>query len=142
MTQLTMTRPTGLLTKTILPPLVGMAIYLLSGAMTQSYDAADWQFAVIASGVLALIAAGASYVAVRGSSPRTVTVVALVLAILGLVSTPFLFWLGIPEIFGVTAIGLGLEARVLRLRWTLGTAAAAAMGLTAAGLGAAALWVW
>jgi hypothetical protein len=142
MTQLTMIRPAGLFTQTLLAPLVGMAVYLLSSAMTQSFDAADWQFAVIASGVLVLIAAGAAYVAVRGSNARTVTVVALVLAVLGLVSMPFLFWLGIPEIFGATAIGLGLEARVLRERWTPGTVTAVAVGIGSACLGAVVLWLW
>ena len=40
MTQLTMTRPAGLFAKTTLAPLVGMTVYLLSGAMTQILDAA------------------------------------------------------------------------------------------------------
>lgn len=142
MTQLTMTRPAGVASRTVLAPLCGMAVYLLASALSQSYDAGDWQFVLIASGVLVVVAAAVAYVAVRRSDPRRISIAALVLAVLGLASTPFLFWLGIPEVFGATAIGLALESRSSQQRWTVASLAAGVMGLIALCLGAAVMWVW
>lgn len=142
MTQLTMTRPAGAATRTMLAPLCGMAVYLLAGAMTQPYDAGDWQFGLIASGVLVVVAATVAYAAVRRSHPRTISIAALSLAVLGLATTPFLFWLGIPEVFGATAIGLALEVRSSQHRWTVASLAAVVVGLVALCLGAVGLWVW
>ena len=141
MTQLTMTRPAGAATRTVLAPLCGMAVFLLASAATQSYDAGDWQFLLIASSAL-VVAAMVAYAAVRRSDPRTISIAALSLAVLGLASTPFLFWLGIPEVFGATAIGLTLEVRSAQHRWTVASLAAVVVGLIALCLGAFGLWVW
>jgi hypothetical protein len=142
MTQLTMTRPAGTATRAVLAPVCGAAVFLLASAMTQSYDAGDWQFLLAASAVIVVVAAAVAYVAVRRSDPRTTAIAALSLAILGLASSPLVFWLGIPEVFGATATGLALEYRASQHGWTAASLTALVAGLTAICLGAAALWIW
>ena len=142
MTQLTLTHSPGAATRTLLAPVCGMAVYLLAGVMTQPYDAGDLQFGLIASGLLVVVAATVAYAATRVSGQRAVPVAALSLAVLGLASLPFLFWLGIPQIFGATAAGLALEGRASQHRWTAVTVAAGVAGLAALCLGAAVFWIW
>jgi hypothetical protein len=142
MASLTQTRPANSATRTAAAPLAGMAIYLLAGALTQPYDLADWLFAILASGTVVVVVAAVAFAARRAHDARTTTTVALVLALLALASVPFLFWLGIPEVLGATAVGLALETRATHGRWTLATTAVLAIGLIAACLGAVVMWVW
>lgn len=142
MTQLTMTRPASAATRSLVAPLCGMAVYLLASAASQPFDAGDWQFALIASGVLVVIAATVAYAALRHDDPRAISIAALSLGVLALVSTPFVFWLGLPEVFGATAASLALAGRASASRWTAVSVSAAVAGLTALCFSAAGLWIW
>lgn len=121
-------------------PLTGLAIYLLMIGLTQqTHSLGDWLLDLAAGGATAAVAGTIAWRMIRSGEPTHISRAALGLAVLGLLSLPVTYYLGVPEVFGATAVALGAAARTTSGRWTTSSAAATAFGLLAVCLGAASL---
>jgi hypothetical protein len=91
-------------------PLAGMVAYLLTVALTQTdLTVQDWVIYVATGAAVAALAGVAAWLGVRSHDPRRIATTGLAVAVLGAVTFP-VFWLGVIQIFGVTAAAMALTS--------------------------------
>lgn len=112
----------------VVAPVAGLAVYVVTLAVTQAgYDSRDWVITLAAGAVLTLIAGVLGVRAAHLLDARRIGRTSLVLAVIGAATFP-VFWVGAIQIFGLTAAVLGLLARSAAGRWHGFAAIALALG--------------
>jgi hypothetical protein len=140
MTQLADSRRSAAAPFLVVAPLSGLAVYLLVLGFTQAfYTLGDWLLDVAAGGAAAAVAGTVAWWVGRSGDASHISRAGFALTVVGLLSLPVTYYLGVPEVFGATAIALAATARAASGRWSVSSAAATTVGLLAIIIGAAAL---